>query len=55
MKPTCSRSAAFGIGPDLIGLTAAFIFFVRKLTRTGQWVRVIAETLKTQKGVEHDV
>ena len=38
----------------ILGLTVAFIFFVRKFTLTDRKVQEIAETLKTQKGVEHD-
>ena len=38
----------------ILGLTVAFIFFVRKFTLTDQRVQEIADTLKTQKGVEHD-
>ena len=39
----------------ILGLTVAFIFFVRKFTLTDQKVQEIAETLKAKKGVEHDV
>ena len=38
----------------ILGLTVAFIFFVRKFTLTDRKVREIAEALKAQKGVEHD-
>ena len=38
----------------ILGLTVAFIFFVRKFTLTDRRVQEIAETLKAQKGVEHD-
>ena len=39
----------------ILGLTVAFIFFVRKFTLTDQKVQEIAEALKTRKGVEQDV
>ena len=38
----------------ILGLTVAFIFFVRKFTLTDQRVQEIADTLKAKKGVEHN-